>query len=229
MEDEIKQLLEQVLREHFPNVDFPDKFEIEITNLPEPPETPKIDLSGLEATVKQFLNQKKEVIAPTDLSKVETLLGGVITGLKEIELPPTIDHSKVLGQILEKLSKEPERFEFPQEAFFTELKRSILSIPRGGGAIGPSKVATKNVAGRVVDPAVAVKDGQTLSTIDPQATLIAGKDKDKGQYIKSIKGELQTVSPFDRNLQEQILVELKLISLKLNCLQLDELTVDDLE
>lgn len=231
MEQEIAQLLKKVLKEELakiPNVEFPDSIELKLKNLPEPKE---INLSGIEDTLKQFLNQKREVIAPLEMRKVEQLLGSVISQIKEIRIPEQIDTTELLGKILDKLSLEtilPEQFN--QEAFFTELKQAFRSMPRSsGGGIGPSKIAFKNTRGQVVDPAVAVGDGDTLSTIDPQGTLIVGKDDKKAQYIKSIKGSLETVDTFDRDLQEQILVELKLISLKLNCLQLDELTVNDLE
>jgi len=248
MEEEIKKILEEVIREHFPNVEFPDKIELELTNLPEPPpppeppkiEIPKVDLSGLENAIKQFLNKKQEVITPTDLTEVESLLEQVIIGLKDLPQPETIDHSEILGKILEKLGQEP-KFEVPED-FFKDLRATIGALARvqtrpvqisGGGAIGPSKIFYMNSKGRAIDPAIAIEDGETLSTIDPQGTLIAGKvagrAEDKAEFISSFSGGLGVFNLSDRELAERQTLLLELISLKLNCLQVDEITEDDIE
>ena len=65
----------------------------------------------------------------------------------------------------------------------------------------------------------------------PTGDRLRGTDlTGKSAKIGVIDGDtLKTTDLSDRELQEQILVELKLISLKLNCFQLDEMTVDDLE
>ncbi len=241
MEEEIAQLVAKAVKDNTPEpkeVIFPDVQKVELTNPPDPPEMPKIDFSGTETVLKQFLtslmflfsSEKKETTTPVDMEKVEGLLEDVVEELKNVPIAEKIDHTKVLGDILEKLSKEPERFEFPSGEFFADLRKTLLAVPRGGGAIGPSKLAFKNVAGRVVNPAVAVKDGETLSTVDPQGTIIAGKDADgKAVYIKSIKEGLGTFNLSDRELVERQTKLLELISLKLNCLQVDEITEDDIE
>lgn len=110
IEDEIKNAFREVLAELPPpeKVEFPDVQQVEITNLPEPPEPPKIeipkvDLSGLENAIREFLNKKQEVTPATDLTEVENLLESVIAGLKEIPKPETVDHTELLSKVLELL------------------------------------------------------------------------------------------------------------------------------
>jgi len=226
LNQEIIDAIEETVEDALPDVqkvevmnppESPEVQKVEITNQPEPPQ--KIDLSGLEKAFKELANRKREVTPPTDMAKVESLLNGIMSKLKE----PT-DNSEVLSKILKAIDSSK-----PLPVDLTELSGEMRQLVgeinkisekpspsfRGGG-IGPSKVATKNIRGVVVDPAIAVREGDKLDIlgiIDPQATPIAGLDAKSKFRIPGITGvknnELKTQDSLSYLLKE-ILMELKI-------------------
>lgn len=171
--DEIEEIAEVKAKEvvdAIPPVEFPTS--IEVSNFPEPPQTHEIDLSGLETALKALLDKKAPEMPVTNLETVEGLLEGLIA----IEQP---DNTTVLNSIL-KAVDTPKRIDFSDvldefRELVDEVKRiKERPIQRGGGGIS-SRREIRNAAGRIINPSIAVSDGETLSTADPQGTVIVGK------------------------------------------------------
>ncbi|MCH8013979.1 MAG: hypothetical protein IH823_04200, partial [Candidatus Dadabacteria bacterium] len=214
LQDELKDIVDEEIQK-IPPVEFPETMDVNILNQPEVQKVeitnPDVqDLSGLEKVLNKILEKKNTPLA--DMKRMEELLVSILN--KE---NPVIDNSVLLEGIIKAINgNKPLPVDFSglsQEmrelvGEVKKVKSSPIVTPNAyrGGAIGPSKINLQNTFGRTVDMAVAVKDDATLSTINPEATLIAGKNKDKAQYIKSIKGSLEIVDTHGRDIQEQILV-----------------------
>ncbi len=211
---EIEDIVKEQIKQMIQPIVIPDTMSVEVSGVPE---TPKIDFSGLEKALVVFASQKRETLPQPDFSKIEALLNGILN----LKQP---DNSELLGQILQAVNQnKPSPIDFTgisdELRGLVEEVRNIKQRPQvSGGAIGPSKIAFKNKAGRVVDPAVAISDGETLSTVDPQGTLIAGKrnislGNKVGEYIGVAGIQTDALKVLDENnhILKEIVVELKAI------------------
>lgn len=244
LHEEIEEIVEEVIKEEIdkiPPIEFPEVQKVEVINFPEPLELPEpVDLSGLEKAFKQILESRKEQVSPPELKRMENLLDGILNKVD----PDMPDNSEVLGAILRAVNEsKPIPVDFTElsdelRAMVDEVKQ-VKSIPRGGGAIGPSKLKiTRAKDGTVINPAIAIGDGDeasletSLKKGDPQATPIAGLDADDKFRMVTIGGtNKNALRTIDENsaLSKEILLELKVNNLYLSKIIGEELSEEDIE
>ena len=175
IEDEIKEITEDVVNK-IEMPEFPKEMEVTVLNplnldlskvekllqrLADKKEVKEIDLQGVEQGLKNVVNQIKELPKPEQPVDITETLTKVLTAVQNIKL-------NVPEQ------REPRDIDFSE--LLTELKKiSAKPVPRGGGAIGPSKLKlTKASDGGAIDPAQSFKEGQKVSRVEDTTTTTTG-------------------------------------------------------